>query len=362
MRLLLIALGLSLCAAAPSGPDWRPATMRAYSLQPPTPGGRNGENQSKEEPSQDSEPAKTNNRATQEASPDGKIAKPSDLQQKAASDAGTSGKDAPPQWWPWPTIWPHPDWALNGLTFILVVIGFLQSVVFGVQACRLKQTIDTMKDIDERQAKNVGASIAQAARAASAAEASVIVARDTLVTSQRPWVTVDKYEIFSDLRWPGKEFALVGLKLALKNIGNSPALSVTTPCVMFPVGYWGKSPTVETDGPTAQLGLSQTAYARLPPNTPRLNIFPNEVRTKEQMAGCQKIWYYLVDSNNQNEFPHFIIVGCIYYHFDFTEFYRETGFIVKMFRRGHLPFKVGENVSASELEFSEDMIGSGKVT
>lgn len=171
---LLLVIGASIGAGPPDTTSrYWPDSYRGEftkSLQLPVPNGCNGENQDHEQSTQASNSDTTDKRGTQTAPLAFGITNASELQQKTATEVGASGSNTPPRGWPWPEIWLHPDWALNGLTLILVGIGFVQAIVFGVQAHRLKQTIDAMRDIDERQSGNVAASIAQATRAAAAME------------------------------------------------------------------------------------------------------------------------------------------------------------------------------------------------
>ncbi len=62
------------------------------------------------------------------------------------------------------------NWWLVRLTAVLACIGVLQTVVFGWQARRLKQTIDKMDEIATGQTGDMQASIGQATRAAAAME------------------------------------------------------------------------------------------------------------------------------------------------------------------------------------------------
>ena len=63
-----------------------------------------------------------------------------------------------------------PDWWMVFLTAAIVFVGLIQTFVFGLQAIRLKQTIDTMKTISDQQTQDVQASIGEATRAAQAME------------------------------------------------------------------------------------------------------------------------------------------------------------------------------------------------
>ena len=64
------------------------------------------------------------------------------------------------------------DWWMVKLTAILAAIGALQLVIFGLQARRLRQTIDTMKELGKQQSADMQASIAVAKEAADAAKYS----------------------------------------------------------------------------------------------------------------------------------------------------------------------------------------------
>jgi len=56
------------------------------------------------------------------------------------------------------------------LTALLGVIGFIQTIVFGVQALRLRETIRKMEEIAQGQTEDMKASIGEATRAATAME------------------------------------------------------------------------------------------------------------------------------------------------------------------------------------------------
>lgn len=76
------------------------------------------------------------------------------------------------------------DWWLVRLTFGLLIVGAIQAVVFWVQASRLKQTVDAMREIDERQSTSAAKAIAIAETNAAAAKRSA----DGLISLERPWL------------------------------------------------------------------------------------------------------------------------------------------------------------------------------
>lgn len=63
-----------------------------------------------------------------------------------------------------------PDWWMVWLTGAIASIGLIQTIVFGVQAHRLKQTITKMDEIATGQTRDIQASIAEATRSATAME------------------------------------------------------------------------------------------------------------------------------------------------------------------------------------------------
>lgn len=111
-------------------------------------------------------PSQDRKKPPQDSSLSVRIINPLILQKEASSAPDINHAGAPPKWFPWSEIWPHPDWALNALTFVLVLVGILQLIVFSIQVLRLRQTIAIMKLIDVGQSQKMTDSIAQASRAA----------------------------------------------------------------------------------------------------------------------------------------------------------------------------------------------------
>jgi len=62
------------------------------------------------------------------------------------------------------------EWWMVRLTAAIAIIGLIQTIVFGIQAHRQKQTISKMDEIATSQTRDVQASIAEATRAATAME------------------------------------------------------------------------------------------------------------------------------------------------------------------------------------------------
>jgi hypothetical protein len=96
------------------------------------------------------------------------------------------------------------DWWMVRLTGAIVFLGCIQTVVFWVQARRLKQTIDKMEEISRQQTSDVQASITQATRAATAMErtaesmaASVKFVRETVEINRE---IADRQELVAELQ------------------------------------------------------------------------------------------------------------------------------------------------------------------
>ena len=113
------------------------------------------------------------------------------------------------------------DWWLVKLTAVLAVIGLLQLFVFGMQARRLRQTIEEMRVATKATEK-----------AANAAEWSAKLARDEFDASHRAWVKCDvSLAVASPDQHPSpilfdESGMSLTLKFTLKNFGTVPATNV----------------------------------------------------------------------------------------------------------------------------------------
>lgn len=135
------------------------------------------------------------------------------------------------------------NWSMVKLTGIIGLIGLLQLVVFGLQARRLRQTIDKMEEIAKGQTADMRASIGEATRAASAMEgvaqslevstasnaASVSISREIadrqkLVTElgSRAYLSV----VFNAAAYQDADHRFEG-QIVVGNRGNTPAYDVT---------------------------------------------------------------------------------------------------------------------------------------
>jgi hypothetical protein len=135
------------------------------------------------------------------------------------------------------------NWWMVRLTGIAAVIGLIQAIVFGVQARRLKQTIEKMEEIAGKQTADVRASIAESTKAAQAMERiadSMAVSVESVKTSiginreiadtqklvtelqSRPYLSAAfDTAIFQDANH------VFEVRAILRNHGNTPAYDVT---------------------------------------------------------------------------------------------------------------------------------------
>jgi|ERR1051326_2521217 hypothetical protein len=97
-------------------------------------------------------------RGTEQAPIVVKIAPSPKTKQEAAQDENRALDQSAANWW------------MVRVTFAVFIVGLIQTVVFAVQAWRLKQTIDKMDEVSGKQTKDIRASIAEATRSATAME------------------------------------------------------------------------------------------------------------------------------------------------------------------------------------------------
>jgi hypothetical protein len=142
------------------------------------------------------------------------------------------------------------DWWMVWLTGILAFVASLQLIVFGLQARRLRQTIETMKKIGADQSRDMQASIAIAKESAEAAKLSADTAidsnkltRDLFYAEQRPWLILE-ITGWSPLIWEDKG-ARFSIDVTITNAGKSPATNVWFEAVAFPSGRFNQA-SVET--------------------------------------------------------------------------------------------------------------------
>jgi hypothetical protein len=78
------------------------------------------------------------------------------------------------------------DWWMFGMTGIIAVIGIIQAIVFGLQARRLRETIEKMDEIATGQTDDMRVSITQATRVADIYDATLA----TNKTIERAYITL----------------------------------------------------------------------------------------------------------------------------------------------------------------------------
>jgi hypothetical protein len=235
-------------------------------------------NTATQESARDTHPAQ----ATIAASPAPKI------QQESAEEEAKRQDESDTNWW------------MVRLTAVLAFIGALQTLVFGWQARRLKQTIDKMDEVAEGQTRDMEASIGQATRAAAAMEgvatAMAGVANSMAINVEQLKITVgtnreiaDRQKLISELQSRAYMVsAFLGVvpqdaipdyrfevRTQILNFGNTPAYHVRHAVAAdvlpfplplqftFPLPEMGESESVI--GPHQNRIVSGIAAKRYPP-------------------------------------------------------------------------------------------------
>ena len=157
--ILAIALLLALCGQAPAEPgSWR--------LEPPIPSLGNTNQIAKPE---------AERRKNGPAS-DPKVALP-EADNPSAGTNKSEGFD-----------YTSADWWVAAFTLLLAVIAVGQLIVFGMQARRLHQTVEAMKEAESRQSRDTKDLLAATKDAALAAKQFADVAEKTMALNDRPWI------------------------------------------------------------------------------------------------------------------------------------------------------------------------------
>ncbi|MFZ3325122.1 MAG: hypothetical protein WA231_04185 [Methylocella sp.] len=108
------------------------------------------------------------------------------------------------------------------VSVVTAIILVFQLIVFGWQAHRLKQTIVTMKELGEKQSKDMQASIAAAQSAANAARDQVSLSREALIMTERAFVFCERIEHFWRAKKETEEIIEWIFFPVWKNSGNTP--------------------------------------------------------------------------------------------------------------------------------------------
>jgi hypothetical protein len=141
IQLLLIVLFCPTLQSQPSTSD--PSAKRPQQNQPAT---------------NTQKPSASDERGSEQAPLFIKVLPPVKTKEEAASDQAKDLDQSSANWW------------MVRLTVAIVLVGCIQTIVFWLQARRLKQTIEVMDRISTQQTTDVQASIAEATRVAKAME------------------------------------------------------------------------------------------------------------------------------------------------------------------------------------------------
>jgi hypothetical protein len=198
---------------------------------------------------------------------------------------------------------------------------------------------------------------------AEAAKNSADVAKDTLIVTNRAWISVN-IGIGSDLTYDAQGDARVVIKFVMKNVGNSPAVNVQVD-PEFAVVFGDAQPFQKeiSDrqkrrpaglgnlGVTLFPGETQTHSRNLPISRASIDAF-NQKRSTD--LGLKNVGTVFMPT----------LVGCIDYKFTFAEEHHQTGFILDLRKRDPenpntaLAFDVQEGViPAARLWLTQGFIG-----
>lgn len=149
------------------------------------------------------------------------------------------------------------DWTAV-LTGGLLIAAVVQCIVFWIQARRLKETVDAMREIDKGQTENVKASIEVARAAADAATQNA----SSYMKVERAFISYFGVNYFaSDFEENGTRYNGISLNVIWMNTGRTPAKIIALMAEKKIVGSSFKiediifnEPVVRTDARSASLG------------------------------------------------------------------------------------------------------------
>lgn len=202
-----------------------------------------------------------------------------------------------------------------------------------------------------------------AGRSANAAKESADVARDTLIATNRPWVSVD-IGIGSDLVYDTEGNARITINFLLKNVGKSPAANVQ----IIP-----KIAVIFGDSKSIQKEIA-AAVRMKPPGLGNLGVtlFPGDTQLHAQSLPISRADIDAFNKKMAADYGEMSIgtaflptlVGCVDYKFTFTEGHHQTGFILDLRRRdpatpnAAFGFDIKDgNVAANRLSLIQGFIG-----
>ena len=207
------------------------------------------------------------------------------------------------------------------LTAVIATAGVIGAVIFNNQLTVMQGQLDEMKSAGENTK-----------RAADAAKISADVAKDTLIATNRPWVSVD-ISVASDLAYDEQGDARVVIKFILKNVGKSPATNVQ---------ILAEIPVVFGDARALQKAISDREKLR-PAGLGNLGVtlFPGETQIHTYNLPISRA---SIDAFNQKQAADHglpagsttflpTLVGCVDYKFTFAEGHHQTGFILDLRKR-----------------------------
>jgi hypothetical protein len=256
-------------------------------------------------PSENEKPPPSDKRGTLELPLVVRSLAPEKTQQEAADDA----RERDDKRWN--------DRATLGIALFTLLILAIQTIVFGRQAIRLRQTIEAMKKIGADQSKDMQGWIAVADKSAEAAKKAADAAiesnklsRDLSVAENRPWLSVNIIIGPRGLYF-NENGANLDLIFIIKNIGKTPAVSANI------VGH-----------PSIDIGINERIIAlekiceeerkrRPDARSMGYTVFPDEQITLDFTYPFANKDRLEISIEKEHGFIMPIIIGCVDYLFSF---------------------------------------------
>jgi hypothetical protein len=161
-----------------------------------------------------------------------------------------------------------------------------------------------------------------AGRAATEAAKANVQSRETLITDQRPWVCLEKFEPATNLHWDDSQ-CFITLGAFMKNVDKSPALNVEV---------WVR---LTTETSERALEREQIAFADEIRNSGKelnITIFPSETTRFEAIGSLDTEMMKMQLASRHipwasNTAFNIFVLGCIDYYSEIGKRTHQTGFI-----------------------------------
>jgi hypothetical protein len=225
------------------------------------------------------------------------------------------------------------DVAVAGFTGVLAIFTLALAIATGVligvglsQASHLKSSVDVAAGA-AKEAKDAIEAIQATATAAIthavAAEEANKINRELLITSQRPWLSIEPApEIISSLVF-NEIGATVTIKFIVKNVGRSPALHA-----------WPFTRLILHGGDSYQ--MAQQALRQMVTGSPNtrygFTVFPDPSQSAEITVTVEPDQIAEAIKRFKARIVMPIIAGVVFYRMPFSQEFKETGFAYNISR------------------------------